>query len=571
MEEPSTFDALVLELSADERMILLERLKRASTVSSEPLYARPPVTDKVDYQAAYKAMGLLTRIVVFLTSLFTGVPKEEVVKDRLLAAIGHAVEMESPGLVDLRRKMVLGSLRDELLQLRAAARYFYDLLDRTLDKKRGPFYAFLASLEFEPIHVELTNEADPFTFAGRNALATDCDVRVGVLAAMESAMSHISDEQRRAMYHDVRSLHVLKKLSGFLFDRLIGSFQADASGRQQLAFHMVADHLRDLGTILASLDQPPSLRLMEALLAFVFNDDLGKEDFDLDAAVQSELVKADKALAAIRAFNARVPIESLYRLTSGDPNAQCERVSGGEDWFASYKAYWRERIDRRCQRFSAERRIKRLEGDITALVGEAPQTLFEQLSETGSESVPPVRFARALMFLESFYRKVFLGDINRPLKIILLEGEFYKRDNRLEFTDAYNAILQTSDALKSLDRRLGPEGELGSAYFHAKNEVIPVQIKRRKVESCIQAADTEAETVLRRASDAMAKMQLILKGILSGEARGRYDSLSNLSRMEGRANREFLKAVEMAKDRFELAVNLLGELSRLALSSQEPS
>lgn len=116
---------------------------------------------------------------------------------------------------------------------------------------------------------------------------------------------------------------------------------------------------------------------------------------------------------------------------------------------------------------------------------------------------------------------------------------------------------------------MATEGELGSAYAHAKSELVPVQIKRRKIESCIQAADTEAEALIKRACDAMGRMQLIIRAILAGEARGQYDSLSNLSRLQGKANKDFQKNLEVAKDRFEKAVFLLSELSRAALGGEQ--
>jgi len=63
----------------------------------------------------------------------------------------------------------------------------------------------------------------------------------------------------------------------------------------------------------------------------------------------------------------------------------------------------------------------------------------------------------------------------------------------------------------------------------------------------------------------MRRMNEILKAILSREARGRYDSLSNLGRIEGKANKEFQKSLESAKDKLEKANFLLSELMRTAI------
>lgn len=566
MATVTTFETLALELSPTERTELLDRLQRSVTVSTEPLYDRQTVLEhRIDYRVAYRELGLLARMIITLRSLFGGGTKEELVKERFLHAIVKRIEQSSPGLIDANRRVLQEAFFRELTTLRGAARYFYDVLDRTLEKRRAAFFAFLASLEFESVHAELSTEADPYFVLDRNSAASDADVRVAINSAFESAIARIDEDQRRLMYKDVRSLSVLKKLSSFLFDRFLGAFQTNLSGLKELSLYTASDQLADLASILTSLDQPPSMKLMEAIIGFALNDDLGLESFNLEEAVGRELANAEKALAAIRSFNARVPIEDLLKVANEDPNWQSATTGGGEDWFAIFKSYWKDRIDRRFQRFSAEHRIAQLDSDIQALVGKETQTWFVNLSEQGSNIVPPVRFARSLRFLEAFYHQTFLADINKALKVVLLEGEFYKRDNRLEFTDAYNEILQIGDALKKLDARLSPDGELGAAYRQAKTELSSVQIKKRKVESAIKAAETEAEAILAKANDAMDRMSEIMKAIISREARGRYDSLSNFAQIDGRANKEFQKSLEAAKDKLERGHFLLAELMKAAV------
>ncbi|HAE22635.1 MAG TPA: hypothetical protein DCG47_09985 [Spirochaetaceae bacterium] len=566
MSDKSAFDTLVLELDPHERGELLSRLNRLTTVNTEPLHIfKAEGTEKVDYAAAYKELGLLAKAIIIVRSVLSGMSKEELVKERILRGIAKEADAAAPGLADTRRRVFLEPFRDELIALKAAARYFYDLLDQSLEKNRAEFFAFLASLRFERTHLELSTETDPGTFLERNALASDTDVRLAVNAALESALSRMEEDYRRLMLQDVRNLQCLKKLSGFLFDRLINGFQSAQSGRKELSFYTAADQLEQLATILLALE-PPSAKLMEAILAFDLGEELANKDSGLEEAIKTESANASKALSAIRSFNARVPLEAVLKLVNEDPNWRCPSFSGGEDWFALFKSYWKDRIEKRYQKFVAERRIQQLDNDIVAMVGPEPPTWFEHLSETGAEASPPVRFTRALRFLEAFYHQLFLSDVNNVLKIVLLDGEFYKRDNRLEFTDAYNGMLQIGEGLKSLDHRLAPDGELGSTYYHAKNELIPLQIKKRKIESAVQAADVEAESLIRRANDAMLKMQLILKGIIAGEARGRYDSLSNLSSIEGKANKDFQRKLGLTKDKLEKTVFLLGELTRAALS-----
>lgn len=568
MADASTFESLVLELSPVERSEMLARLQRSFSVSSEPLYQRPPHSDQaIDYHARFREFGFFTRLIIIIRSLFGGGTREELVRERCVKIIVKSIESTSVGLIDPKRRVLQEAFYRELTTLRVAARYFYDLLDRTLEKNRASFFAFLASLQFETVHEELCTETDPYIFADRNSLTSDSEVKVAINAAMEAAIARIDEDQRRMMYKDVKNLHVLKKLSSFLFDRFLAAFQTNAAGLKELSLYTAAEQLSELASILCSLDQPPSSRLMESIIGFSLNDDIGRDGFVLEEAVERELAGAEKALTAIRAFNSRVPLEDILKVANEDPAWVCASMGGGEDWFAIFKSYWRDRVDQRFQRFSAERRLAQIETDLQSLVGKDTPTWFLNLSESGTEQSPPVRFARALRFLESFYHQTFLTDINRSLKLVLLEGEFYKRDNRLDFTDAYNELLQTGDSLKRIDARLSASGELGLAYAQARTEMSSSQIKKRKIESAVKVAETEAETILTRSSAAIGRMAEIIKAILSRETRGRYDSLSNLAHIEGKANKDFQKGLEASMFKLQKASYLLGELMKAAVGS----
>jgi hypothetical protein len=568
MADSTTFQALVFELGPDERASLLERLQRMAAVSTEALYS-PSAEDsqRVNYDEAYHSFGFITRIIITIKCMITGVAKEDLVRDRCLRMVARKIEATHPGLVESRRGTLQEPFFNELQSLRQAARYFYDLLDRTLERNRTAFFAFLGSLEFEEVHTELGKAVDPYLFCSNNPTASDFDVKHALSLAFDAALTGIPENQRRAMSADVKNLNALKKLSSFLFDRLLGAFQTSPSGRKEVSMYPVLEQLSTLCSILLSMEQPPSVRLMEAIFAFSLNDELQKPGFDLEAAVKKEMASAERALNVIRGFNATVPMQQIVKLAYEDPNLQIDQLPPGDDWFPIFKSYWRERMDRNFQHFSVERRLNQLESDIVTLVGADVQSELHAILEQGTDTIPPSRQARVLRFIEAFYHKTFLQEINRSLKLILLEGEFYKRDNRLEFTDAYNTILQTGDALRALDYRLCPEGELGANYTQAKKELVSIQIRKRKVDSAIHAAENEAESLITRTSEAFGRMQMILKGILAGEARSRYDSLSNLSRIEGKSNRDFQRALGICKDKLEKAVYLIDELSRAALTA----
>lgn len=569
MKEPGTFETLVLELRDEERRRLLGQLQTATQVSKEVLINRPAdLSRPVNYQDAYRQLPFFSRMLVLVKSILFNVSREDLMRGRLVKQLIKQLDLSAKTLFNPRRRVFLEGFMAELQALRQAAKYFYNLLDRTLEKERTAFFAFLASLELDLVHQQLDMETDPAYVLQGNPNASDTDVRLAVNRAMDSAFSMITEEQRRSMYHNVRSLFILKQLSMFKFDRMIEMFNAQRSGVREISILSVTDYLRELDDVLHAFELPPTRALLETVFSFYFADQLADPGFDIEAAIRQELGSTEQALSRIREFNANVPLHTMLQLALDDPELQCDPVAGGEDWFALLRSYWRERIEKRFNAWQAEKKTAELQLRIKSLLGDDWLGSFVYLTNQSGGESPPIRFATVLRCLDNFYHTVFLKEINRCLKLVLLEGEFYKRDNRLDFTDAYNKILELGQQLKAYDQSLAPDGEFGLAYAQARREMSSLAIKRRKLETAIQSAETEADTLIRNGLEALTRMHLVLKGILTGSSRERYDSLSNLSRIEGKANADFMRSLEQSNDKLERMLSLVNELSQLAFMSE---
>ena len=573
MTERSIFDVLVSELSTDERRDLLERITRGSQISGEPLYppSSLPRAEHADYDSRLTDLGFLPRLVLFLRSVFRGKSREELIREDDLKEIARKVEATFPGLVDRRRSLLLAPFAGELRRLRDSARFFYETLDRSVEKDRASFYAFLASLELADVHRRLLEETDPFQVEARLPHVEESELRSTLMSSYDLILSSLEEGGRKAMYNHVRSVFFLKRLSGFLFERLLGAFRSGTGpeGSEAAAFVEARDLLLDLGDILFSMSTPPGASLMTALFAFVEREEIGRPGGDPEAALNADIAKAQSALERIRLFNSRVPLGELLRLVSGDPEYTPRELAGGEDWLALYRSFWRERIESRLDEWRNDRRYRELAEEISRFVGQPGLRHFDHISREGSETSPPIGQELALSFIEAFYRGPFARELNRVLKILLVDGEFYRKDNRLEFTDAYDALLRVPETVALLDSRLAPEGDLGSTWAQARTEMAPLPIKRRRTQAIARGAEEEAERAVRDTGRALTTMVRVLRGILKGEAGGRYDSLSNLSYLDGKANREFLRSLDAAKDRCERAMGILAELSGLDLENLE--
>ena len=105
---PSPFDNLVAELSGAERTLLLERIKAAMSVSSEPLFPAQAAPG-AEAAAAVKAedLGILPRLILFLRALFSGKSREELLREDELRDVARRIEQRNAGMIERRHSLIL--------------------------------------------------------------------------------------------------------------------------------------------------------------------------------------------------------------------------------------------------------------------------------------------------------------------------------------------------------------------------------------------------------------------------------------------------------------------------------
>lgn len=566
METESAFDRLVADLSLEERQELLRRITTLATVSDAPLFRSEELPPTVDLERRYREASFLLKIYLSFLSIFKGKDPRALFETRLIERIGGSIESAAPGLYDRRRATLLEGFAAELEILKVSSRFFYEALDGSVSRDKGAFFSFLGSLEFGDIHAKILLEADPYAYGAVNSQASDSDVRQVVFHALEEILASIDEEQRRAMYRNVRSLQCLKDLSSFLFDRALSTFSFSPRDEGRICpAYILQDQLRQLADILYSLDFPPSKPLLESLFVFDLQDRVGEAGFDLDEEAKALMVKAEESLATIRQFNRKVPLTAIVRCASRDLAFVPKATTGGEDWFAVYRDYWRKRVEERYASFVRDRKRETLSDALARYFKGKNTPVLTGVSYDEGDGGIPLRTAFSLSFLSGFFRYVFLDEVNKPLKTILIDGEFYKKDNRLEFNDAYNELLKLGDEISALETRLSPNGEYGKSYAQARDEVISISVKRRKLRTIADEADEDGRSIVLRAAKSLRSLSAVLGGALNGEAGGRYDSLSNLGALGGFSKSGFMAGLRNSLQKIDKAVQLLGEIESVEI------
>lgn len=549
------------ELSLEERKNLLDKLIGHSSISKAPLYEEPEEVPVEDVETRYAQLPWYYRLWYFLLSLFRARSPMNVYEDQQVAKLGREIEESSPGLYDYQRNQLLTEFYKALQDLKGSARFFYTALDASVNRDKGAFYAFLGSLEMGDIHRRLNQETNPKTVVEKNPDVAEAELRQLALGIMEDALGGLTESQRKAMYYDARVLYCLKELSSFLFDRIIMAFSCGASSQDYTCTAgIVREQLITLNNILYSIRQPPPMTLLESLFIFILQDRLEEPEFDINGEMRNLLSRAEDALVVLREFNRRVPLTQILRCASRNLSLSPKAISGGEDWFIVFREHWKRQIEAQFSEYVGTRRRQEI---LNSLRYFFQGTNLKMLGNTASDTNPegiPLKTAFALSFLLTFYSAVFTHDINLIIRPILIDGEFFKPENRIEFTESYNTLIKLEDVIKKFEREIAPSGDYGKRYGLARGEMSSLPAKRRKIQIIMEEVDEEAAEIIEQAAGAMKNMVNILGGILRKEPEGKYDTLVNMAKLAGKGT-GFAEGIGDSIQKFRRALQLLEDIA----------
>jgi len=510
MADLDNFEKLVSGLTLEERQVLLERLKGQTNFSKEPLYVQnTEPQNQGTIEEGYERLPWYYRLWFFFIGFFRSKSPIEIFGEKQVAILGRRIDDFSPGMYNYQKRMLLPLFYQRIGKLKEASRFFYTALDSSVNRDRYAFFAFLASLEMPEIHKYLQNETDPEIITEKNPGISNSDLRLKALAEVDKAMDMITDENRTAMYFNVRTLFCLKQLSSFLFDRILTSFSIKPGEEgESCSINIVRELLENLNNVLFSLKAVPPLTLLESLFIFVVQDKSEENGFDINMELNNHISKAENAISVIRQFNKTVPLTWIIRCISRSFSPR--EISGGEDWLLIFKEFWKKRADTLCNEFLMENRQRELLKSSRDFLKDREFRMLEYVQSDSNTDGFPLEKAFTISLLLSFHMGIFMPDMNKSLYSFLNNGKFNRKEHWGEFTDSYNKLLNLEVKIKKFEIELSPEGDFGRRYLQARQDMSSIPLKRRKIQLVLEEAAEEADIIIKEAVDASNSMVNIL-------------------------------------------------------------
>lgn len=565
MNAQSVFDRLVLDLSSRERYDLLEKIRSHKGVSEEPLIEKSEEPEEeINFETEYQKFNIFRKFIIFILSIFTGKNKNILVESHLLKKLASKIRSKYPGLINFSKKQLLRGMLAELESLHLHISSLKDSFQATLGTERSDFLAFLISLELEEVQQRIIEETEPFSLFESGHFTEVAEVRGEMEKRFNKIIEDISREDRRKIYHSVFALTRFYQLSSFDFDEMNSLFaKSQFGGRGVLSFSVARNKLMRLCDLIQSVHFPPPSNALKAVFLFSNYEKIGDPYLNLNAQLDRFLKEADITFSAIRRFNKKVPLPDIIKCMLRNYNYKPEILKGGEDWFVLFRNFWDKQFDKIFKSFYKEKKMKVF---ITESLSFLNMEYFRKLEYYTLEiayNPYSLKHYLSLLFIKNFYEKIFLPRLNKALNVLFINGNFYKKENRTSFTDAYNGMTTVYEKIHTLDKSVSPEGELGIEIEAAKNEVIKTQPVKRKAHQIFKEINARTKLIIEEAVSHYTMLINILDGILHGQVGGKFDSISNRKSIGGRENHEIVSSWRNSLNKLNKALELLRDVYQL--------
>ncbi len=564
-EKRDTFDELVKSLAISERREMLERLAEvteagvgASEMDSEAASPERTLAGADEKKSSLLDEGFLVRLWFKILAFFSSSTPEEKYNAHLVADLGKKLSQKYGVYFSLNRRMYTDSLYQDFSFLENIRSFFLPYANE-YDKHRGDFYILLASLVAPESAAAISSTLDPFS----ESYETDekKDIHSSFLKKMDGVLDSFSADEKNKLYQAAQAAEWFSAFASFSLNRIILQF-SDTTGRGQMCpIDTVTEDFKKLCSILTSAVKVP-ISLIETFFIFLEKDKIQDESFSFDQECTGFVKTAANNLSGITSFRNRIPLADFVRFSIGDISWDPDIERRGEDWFKLFKIAWKERFEKRFAEWIILRDKYALKKRTLAFLEcrEFPELEYSPWEYSWLE----LKFHRepVFLFLKAFFSGVYPRQISRVLKIIHAEGDFYKRENLIEFTDDFNILEHDKQDIADFEMRLSPKGDLGEDFALALTEKKGTHSGKTRLEHLMITVETEADSLCTRTLSALQSMDDILGGILNASRGGSYDTLSNLSAIQGVNSESFRADLSSARSKIQECINIMAELSK---------
>ena len=563
MGKDNVFNRLVKDLSDQERLKMLEKIEEKIRINQDPIDIHVENEEIKSIDQEYNELSWLERIIILIKSFFLSQDKFDLTKKHMLKSIDRKIQYMNSQYFNIKTQSATKEFYLVLSELGRSIEFAKKPLASCFNDEKIPFYLLMGKLEFPQIFEELESVLDPTAISTRNPSLDSQEIKKKLSAEMDEIIARITKEDRMRMMESTRVLFHMYCLSNFPFSQILGNFPVDQQGEiLPASFSIIRKSLNDLGSLLNSFYSPPGLKLMEAVFLSEYAR-MEKPEIPMEEYLKSSMVKTGHLVERIREFNRNVYLIDILKVINEDPFYSPEDIGGGEDWFHYYNQYWQEVSAGRMKVFARARQVEAEKSELVRFWEVEDVLILNNYNESRGFCV----HGATMSLLKTFLKEIVQKLLYYPLKIILVEGEFYKKNNRSEFEEIFNSLMKLGERLSWFERNLEPDGEGGMKIREALHRSGGDDSAAEELLNPVYAGiNRDALVILEDAIKILFSLGKLLNGILLGNG-GTYDTLANFPDLGGKKNAELREAVQTAADQVHKMSHSLQDLLNLEKDS----
>lgn len=563
-KNPGTFDKLVSSISESERKILLEKMHSlAGDPTTQELQSEDTGLDEhVSFNERIKSESLFYRFILWLRAIFKNLTQEEIYNQDQIADLAKKLDRSYPGLIDYKGGYLLSIFYQKLKELKTAIDFFKPYLNYAYDNI-GAFYVFLGSLVCPEVTKEMDENVDPFLLPLTREVTGE--LRSSYLRKMEEILKNIPAQARSYIYVCVTSIEWFYQLLKLPYERFLNLFGQGISDSNSCKFESCSNEFARFARILCNGGRIPE----EAITSlYLFSSDkiipVNSEATDDDGRLKEYMDKAAANISMIHMFIKTVPMRQIGKIVYNNIQWVPENFSGAEDWFVKYKDKWKKMFEDKWEQWLRDKKKAFINSHLQSVFGLDEFPLLPHRPWTSMWEGIPFHFEYTTGFIFWFMSTIY-SDAVAPLKILLLEGAFDNKDNRQEFANTLNDIMQIHNDIIQLDENLSKNGQIGIVFDKiAANHLRTLQAQS-KIETTMLNVESTALNVKKSFCNDCRSIVKIVDAALGNKSDTRYDGVSNISRLKGMGKDSFKTELKKAEDYFKEALDLIKELEQVDL------
>ena len=284
------------------------------------------------------------------------------------------------------------------------------------------------------------------------------------------------------------------------------------------------------------------------------------DNTNLEHNLKKNLEDAEISFSSIRKFNSEVPLETILRLVNRNMNFSPTHIGGAEDWYALFRRFWYKKFDIMMEKYIEGEKKQQLEEEASFFLNISSTPVLTNYKKGLWNEELKIKYEVTVGFINAFMSGVFIRDLIKPLKLVLIDGKFYKEQNRLDYNESYKTITNVVGLIKNLDNRLAVGGEDYEFVEKIKLKESSKESIEKHVREIFSSIDKEFEKIIISFNSALKLLIDVISGIVQGEMGGVYDTLSNLGYIGKGENKNLMSQLNQIRFRLDEARNISHQL-----------